>query len=114
MGSPKTTPQVFRRGLGRIRGKCRLGPDLSSPAFNPKDLNTLIPAGSPLYLWFACSINSGGAIIGIAATSTGQLHGYLLTPSDPALGSSGIGGKRAGGCGADRTGMVSGAQTKYY
>ena len=67
-----------------------------------------------LYLWFACSINSGGAIIGIAATSTGQLHGYLLTPSDPALGSSGIGGKRAGGCGADRTGMVSGAQTKYY
>jgi len=45
------------------------------------DLNTLIPAGSPLQLWFACSINSSGAIIGVAATSTGEVHGYMLTPN---------------------------------
>lgn len=44
------------------------------------DLNSLIPANSPLYLATACSINSSGQIIGFAFDSSGQLHGYLATP----------------------------------
>jgi probable HAF family extracellular repeat protein len=46
------------------------------------DLNTLIPANSPLFLMFACSINSSGQIVGFAVTSTGEAHGYLLSPSN--------------------------------
>jgi probable HAF family extracellular repeat protein len=46
------------------------------------DLNTLIPAGSPLSLLTACSINSSGQIVGFAVTSSGAVHGYLATPSD--------------------------------
>jgi probable HAF family extracellular repeat protein len=45
------------------------------------DLNTLIPAGSPLFLIQACSINTRGELIGLAVeTSTGQLHGFLAIP----------------------------------
>lgn len=47
----------------------------------PTDLNSLIPAGSPLFLFDACSINSSGEIIGIAVDGTGAFHGYLATPS---------------------------------
>lgn len=46
------------------------------------DLNTLIPANSPLLLMLACSINSSGQIVGVAVTSTGEAHGYLATPSN--------------------------------
>lgn len=35
------------------------------------DLNTLIPANSPLYLLTVCSINSGGQIIGLAVDGNG-------------------------------------------
>jgi len=60
-------------------------------SFNPRaflrqngtmtDLNTLIPADSPLFLITACSINSDGEIIGIAVEKTsGNVHGYLVTP----------------------------------
>lgn len=62
-----------------------------SASFNPRaflrqngvmtDLNTLIPANSPLHLLLACSINSSGQIVGLAVTSGGELHGYLATPS---------------------------------
>jgi probable HAF family extracellular repeat protein len=45
------------------------------------DLNTLVPADSPLYLLFAGSINSSGEIAGFGVTSSGDLHGFLLTPS---------------------------------
>jgi probable HAF family extracellular repeat protein len=44
------------------------------------DLNTLIPANSPLFLMLACAINSSGQIVGFGVTSTGVPHGYLLTP----------------------------------
>jgi len=45
------------------------------------DLNTLIPADSPLYLLFACSINDAGEIVGPALnTNTGEIHAYLATP----------------------------------
>jgi probable HAF family extracellular repeat protein len=45
----------------------------------PTDLNTLIPADSPLLLQTACGINSRGEITGLAVEkSTGQYRGYLL------------------------------------
>jgi probable HAF family extracellular repeat protein len=50
------------------------------------DLNSLIPADSPLYLFSVCSINSGGEIIGLALDMQGNFHGYLATPGDGALG----------------------------
>lgn len=54
----------------------------------PTDLNTLIPADSPLQLQTACGINSRGEITGLAVEkSTGQYRGYLLIPveePDPA------------------------------
>ena len=45
------------------------------------DLNSLIPADSALYLFTPCSINSGGAFIGLALDIQGNFHGYLATPS---------------------------------
>jgi probable HAF family extracellular repeat protein len=47
-----------------------------------EDLNTLIPDNSPLYLLIACSINAEGQIIGLAADSSGVLHGFELDPQD--------------------------------
>jgi probable HAF family extracellular repeat protein len=45
------------------------------------DLNTLVPADSPLFLFQACSINSRGELTGLALeTSTGELHAFLATP----------------------------------
>jgi probable HAF family extracellular repeat protein len=46
------------------------------------DLNSLIPADSPLYLLIACSINARGEIIGFAADYKGDTHGYLLSPNN--------------------------------
>ncbi len=47
----------------------------------PTDLNTLIPADSPLQLQTACGINSRGEITGLAVEkSTGQYRGYLAVP----------------------------------
>jgi probable HAF family extracellular repeat protein len=45
------------------------------------DLNTLIPANSPLFVLSANSINSGGEIAGVGMTSDGDVHGFLATPS---------------------------------
>ena len=45
------------------------------------DLNTLIPSGSPLFLWWATGINSRGQIAGQAVVvSTGEWHAFLATP----------------------------------
>jgi probable HAF family extracellular repeat protein len=45
------------------------------------DLNTLIPADSPLQLMVATSINARGQITGIALeTSSGEAHAFLATP----------------------------------
>lgn len=48
----------------------------------PTDLNTLIPAKSPLYLLSGCSINASGQIIGLAADAKGNFHGYELIPTE--------------------------------
>jgi hypothetical protein len=47
------------------------------------DLNTLIPADSPLFLLEATgTINSRGQIGGVAFdTNTGEVHAFLATPS---------------------------------
>ena len=44
------------------------------------DLNTMIPANSPLHLVQANSIDSLGKIVGVAVTASGDLHGFMLTP----------------------------------
>jgi probable HAF family extracellular repeat protein len=46
------------------------------------DLNTLIPANSPLVLLSGCWINSKGEIVGLALDSTGAYHGYELIPDN--------------------------------
>jgi hypothetical protein len=46
------------------------------------DVNTLIPANSPLQLLIAFGINDGGEIAGFGVTGSGDIHGYLATPSD--------------------------------
>lgn len=47
------------------------------------DLNSLIPANSPLYLLVACSINARGEITGLAVDpNSGDLHGYVVSPVD--------------------------------
>jgi probable HAF family extracellular repeat protein len=45
------------------------------------DLNTLIPANSPLFVLSASAINSSGEIVGLGMTSDGNTHGFLATPS---------------------------------
>ena len=52
------------------------------------DLNTLVPADSPLYLLWATSINSRSEIAGFGVTSSGDVHAFLATPSDGAQGDS--------------------------
>jgi hypothetical protein len=45
------------------------------------DLNTLIPADSPLFLLEATNINDRGVIVGVAVQiSTGEAHAFLATP----------------------------------
>jgi len=44
------------------------------------DLNTLIPADSPLKLLTASGINDRGQITGSGVTSNGEIHAYLATP----------------------------------
>jgi probable HAF family extracellular repeat protein len=46
------------------------------------DLNTLIPANSPLTLFAGCAINENGQITGLGVTTDGEFHTYLLTPTD--------------------------------
>jgi probable HAF family extracellular repeat protein len=48
------------------------------------DLNSLIPADSPLFLFDACSINARGEIIGLATDVDGNAHGFLATPTGAA------------------------------
>ncbi len=61
------------------------------------DLNTLIPASSALYLLLAESINSSGAITGLAVTSSGDLHGFLAKPRCRADGSESAADAAPGG-----------------
>jgi probable HAF family extracellular repeat protein len=46
------------------------------------DLNTLVPAGSPLYLATGCKINAAGEIIGFAFDSGGNVHAYVAVPNN--------------------------------
>jgi probable HAF family extracellular repeat protein len=51
------------------------------------DLNTLIPAGSHLFLLDATAINARGEIVGFGVTSTGDVHAFLATPRHGEAGS---------------------------
>jgi probable HAF family extracellular repeat protein len=44
------------------------------------DLNSLIPADSPLYLLTAFGIDDAGEIAGFGVTDSGDLHAFLITP----------------------------------
>ncbi len=44
------------------------------------DLNTLVPADSPLYMILAASVNSSGQIVGLGITNEGDPHVFLATP----------------------------------
>jgi hypothetical protein len=44
------------------------------------DLNTLIPANSPLYILEGTSNNDLGQIVGIGMTTNGDQHAFLATP----------------------------------
>jgi probable HAF family extracellular repeat protein len=46
------------------------------------DLNSVIPAASPLSLLVAFNINSREEIVGQALLSTGEVHAFLATPCD--------------------------------
>lgn len=45
------------------------------------DLNTLVLPGSPMYLLSASSVNDAGQIAGFGLTSTGEVHGFLASPT---------------------------------
>jgi probable HAF family extracellular repeat protein len=45
------------------------------------DLNTLVPANSPLYLLIGFSINSRSEIAGFGVTNDGEIHAYLASPN---------------------------------
>ena len=45
------------------------------------DLNTLVPAVSPLYLLTAFAINDVGEIAGFGVNGTGNVHAFVATPS---------------------------------
>ncbi len=56
------------------------------------DLNTLIPADSPLYLILAFGINDDGEIVGQAVdNTTGDLHAFLARPVPPEVSSPSVG-----------------------
>lgn len=61
------------------------------------DLNTLIPASSPLYLLWAFGINETGQIVGWGVAADGSSHPFLLTPASDnsglRMGKSGVGGR---------------------
>ena len=45
------------------------------------DLNSLIPAGSPLYLMQTYVINDRGEIAGLGIDGRGNNHAFLLIPN---------------------------------
>ncbi len=48
------------------------------------DLNSLIPAGSPLRLLDAYTIDASGKIVGSAFNENSQVRAFLLTPNGAA------------------------------
>jgi probable HAF family extracellular repeat protein len=83
-------------GLGMNNVGEVVGPSFTAPGVatgNPSaflwrngvmtDLNTLVPADSPLYLLIAFGINDAGQIAGFGvSTTTGDVHAFLATPCD--------------------------------
>jgi probable HAF family extracellular repeat protein len=77
------------------------------------DINTLIPANSPLFLLQACSINSRGELTGLAIeTSSGDLHAFQAIPIDADDDSSdaAASAERDSSGAKKKTGMTEGAR----
>jgi probable HAF family extracellular repeat protein len=102
-----TLPGDFASAAGGINSKGQVVGTSYDASGNPRaflwqrgvmtDLNTLIPAGSPLFLLDGNGVNSQGEIVGDALQiSTGEVHAYLATPCN--------------GNGNDREGCEDGAQ----
>jgi probable HAF family extracellular repeat protein len=87
VGNDVASVALFNNDLGDIVG-ISFDADFNPRAFlrpdggTPVDLNSLVPADSPLFLIDACSINSHGQIIGIAVDASGNAHGYLASPKN--------------------------------
>jgi probable HAF family extracellular repeat protein len=64
-----------------------LTPFVQQPGGVMTDLNSLIPANSPLFLILACSINARGELAGIGVNDAGDAHAFLATPIGSAAGS---------------------------
>jgi uncharacterized membrane protein len=47
-----------------------------------EDLNTLIPASSPLTLHVAYAVNDRGEIAGLGTNAAGETHAFILVPND--------------------------------
>jgi probable HAF family extracellular repeat protein len=54
------------------------------------DLNNLIPAGSGWYLQFGDGINDAGEIVGQGVSPSGDIRGFLLTPSNGAAATESV------------------------
>jgi hypothetical protein len=50
-----------------------------------RDLNTLIPAGSPLTLNVAYTVNEAGVIAGLGTNSAGDTHAFILVPASESM-----------------------------
>lgn len=46
-----------------------------------RDLNSLVPAESPLYLLNALAVNDADEMVGFGVTDGGEVHGFLATPT---------------------------------
>jgi probable HAF family extracellular repeat protein len=85
LGTDSLTAPTWINNRRQVVGGSCPGPEGGCLAFlwqdkTLTDLNTLIPAGGPLYLLFAFGINESGEIVGQAMTKSGELHAFLATP----------------------------------
>ena len=87
LGTDFLTAPTWINNHGQVVGGSCPGPMGNCRAFlwqgkTLLDLNTLIPADSPLYLLFAYGINESGEIVGQAMTKSGAIHAFRATPCD--------------------------------
>jgi len=84
LGSDTMADPFWVNNLGQVvGGSCSATGNCRAFLWEGKtliDLNTLIPADSPLYLLVAFGINDSGEIVGQALTQSGEIHAFRATP----------------------------------
>jgi probable HAF family extracellular repeat protein len=84
LGSDTMADPFWVNNLGQVvGGSCSATGNCRAFLWEGKtliDLNTLIPADSPLYLLAAFGINDSGEIVGQALTKSGEIHAFRATP----------------------------------